>query len=204
MTEKLAKLLSGVFHPLLLPTYALFILFKLDVYFVYTLSLKGYLLIGLSVFLLSFVVPSLGIAGMKYKGWVKSYEMEDRSERILPLSLMIVTYSVVQLLLKSLLVNSIFNYFLLAMTMLLIVTLVVTFFWKISFHMIGLGGIFGTLLALNFVFNRYIPELIFGPLLISGIVGTARLKLKAHTNAQIYAGFILGASFMFFIFYRLI
>jgi len=37
-------------------------------------------------------------------------------------------------------------------------------------------------------------------ILVSGLIGFARLKLQAHTPAQIYAGFILGFFTIFVLF----
>jgi membrane-associated phospholipid phosphatase len=37
-----------------------------------------------------------------------------------------------------------------------------------------------------------IPLFLLGSILISGLVGAARITLKAHTISQVFAGFLLG------------
>jgi hypothetical protein len=67
-----------------------------------------------------------------------------------------------------------------------VITLTVTYFWKISMHMIGVSG-FATLLVV-----------LFGPsawwtFLALPLVAWARLHRKKHTPAQLLAGALLGA-----------
>jgi hypothetical protein len=77
---------------------------------------------------------------------------------------------------------------------------IITFFWKISVHSLGIGGIVGILL----IISSMVPEspvnyLLLAAILISGIVLSARLKLQAHTQAQVYVGFLLGLFISFMI-----
>ena len=57
--------------------------------------------------------------------------------------------------------------------------------------MLGVGGGFGVLFSLNFLFGG-LSSLIIIALFICGILGVARNLEKAHNHTQIYAGFILG------------
>ena len=74
----------------------------------------------------------------------------------------------------------------------LMLTLIINLFWKISAHMIGIGGITGMGFVLCHLFKN--PELILISSLIflAAIIAYARLKLDAHTPSEIYAGFIIG------------
>lgn len=75
---------------------------------------------------------------------------------------------------------------------------IITYFWKISLHMIGLGGLLAYILLLLFVrglqygLPSEIDILLSSVILLSGIVGSARLYLCAHTPAQVYVGYIVG------------
>ncbi len=73
-------------------------------------------------------------------------------------------------------------------------SLVLTLLWKISIHMVGIGGIFGALLALNIMYGINTMAWLILVIVLAGVVGTSRLKLNAHTPAQVYAGFGLGLS----------
>jgi membrane-associated phospholipid phosphatase len=74
----------------------------------------------------------------------------------------------------------------------LVITLIVNLKWKISAHMIGLGGVTGAITAIS---QKFSIDLLFVLLLlifISGIVGWARLYLYAHKPSQVYTGFVVG------------
>lgn len=83
-------------------------------------------------------------------------------------------------------------------------TALITNFWKISLHAIGIGGFVGFMVGLNQYshlanFEIVLPMLFF----LSALVLSARLKLNAHSLGQVYAGFVLGicVSFVSFIIY---
>jgi hypothetical protein len=69
----------------------------------------------------------------------------------------------------------------------------ITYFWKISAHAAGISGVIGYLLFFSFLFpdnDLFLPVAIL--FLLSGILFSARLYLKSHTSAQVYAGCLLG------------
>ena len=74
----------------------------------------------------------------------------------------------------------------------LLIALCINFFWKISAHMIGIGGLLGGLMGVARI-HLINPYLLFiAVLLIAGLLGTSRIFLKRHTPLQVYAGFSLG------------
>ena len=82
--------------------------------------------------------------------------------------------------------------FMLSIICVMILLMALNLKWKISMH--STAG--GSLIAF-FVYLYYImPEIYFVPLLISiiiaGLLGSSRLKLKVHNNVEIYAGYITG------------
>ncbi len=59
-------------------------------------------------------------------------------------------------------------------------------------HTTGIGGLCGVFFACLLIWGID-TRLLFGFLFfIAGMVGSARLILKAHTSAQVYAGFMAG------------
>ncbi|MBE9480240.1 MAG: hypothetical protein IMY69_00935 [Bacteroidetes bacterium] len=126
--------------------------------------------------------------------------MKTKEERTLPYLMTIIFYYLASYLLKQLQISPIFYYFILGATFLIIITLIINFFWKISIHMIGIGGMLGTLIGLSFLWMIDIPFLIILLILCSGITGFARLKLNAHNPVQVYTGFVIGTSFMLLLF----
>lgn len=79
----------------------------------------------------------------------------------------------------------------------LIVAAIISYWWKISLHLMGLGGLTGFLIAsaIHNYFNA-IP-LVVVAFLISGFLASARLKNGDHRPAQVYVGYLLGFSLVF-------
>ena len=103
-------------------------------------------------------------------------------------------------MLKQLHISDIYYLFLLGATFLIIIALLITFYWKISVHMIGIGGMLGALIGISFRINVDFVILIALTVLCSGIVGFARLKLNTHKPLQIYTGFLSGVIIMLLVF----
>jgi len=196
MERKAAKVISIIFHPLLIPTYAMLLLINTNTHLTLVIPEKlRYIAVSL-VFLTSFVLPLLIIFILLKVGKIKSLEMETRQERILPLLIVSVFFYLTYHLLKQGPYFMLFNIFMLGATLLVIISLFVNYFYKISIHMLALGGMFGTFAGFSITFNLDLSFLLYLIVFVSGIVGFARLKLDAHVPSQVYTGFALGTVFM--------
>jgi membrane-associated phospholipid phosphatase len=58
--------------------------------------------------------------------------------------------------------------------------------------MAAVGALTGMAIGLSHYVGILFLNLVIVTLLISGVVGYARLRLNAHTPAQVYGGFALG------------
>jgi len=67
----------------------------------------------------------------------------------------------------------------------------------------SIGGFTGFLIITSLVLRYEMPLLIIGSIIISGLLGSARIRLNAHTPAQVYSGFITGISLMMLLFLHL-
>ncbi|MBU2651017.1 MAG: hypothetical protein KKA81_08780 [Bacteroidetes bacterium] len=200
MESKAAKVISIVFQPLLIPTYGFIVLLNLNVFFALVLPpVSKWLIIGM-IFTTTFVFPLIFLLILYYRGVIKTLHMESREERILPFILTIVFYYLTYYLLKNMQISPIFYYFLIGTSLTAVIALLVNFFWKISIHMVGIGGVLGAFLGLSLVLMIDIPLVLIIITLISGLVGFARLQLHAHTPAQVYAGFLAGFTIMLCLF----
>ena len=80
--------------------------------------------------------------------------------------------------------------------------LLITIWWKISYHMMGLGGIIGALIALSLRLDANLQYYIIISIIVTGFVSTARLRLSAHTPLQILSVFFLCITVVFgFVFF---
>ncbi len=193
MEKRLAQVISIVFHPLLLPTYTYALLFTLPVYFAFVLSPESRLTILGMIFLITCFFPAIFILFMVKRGIVQSVHMNKREERTFPYMVTIIFFYVTFYLLKKIEIPAIYYYFAAAVTLLAVLTLIINMFWKISSHMVAIGGVFGLIVGLSFFLGIYFNGLIILLAILAGLIGFARLKTESHSPAQVYAGFFLGA-----------
>ncbi len=196
MEKQFAKILSVLFHPLLIPTYALLLLFSTNYYFVMVLPLQYKYLVLSFVFITTFVLPSIMMFILLRAKMINSLQMENSKERTLPLFIVSGFFFATYYFLREAPQSSIFNLFMLGATILVLLSLLINYITKISVHMVALGGLFGMFTGLAFTFNQDITYLIILIILGSGFTGFARLKLKSHSPSQVYLGFLLGSIFM--------
>lgn len=192
MEKTLARILSLLFHPLLVPTYFLLILFQLPFYSLLGVPVKIKALVLLFVFVLTFVLPVLVAGGMLLLKLIDSMEMQRRRERIFPMIAMAIFFYIAFYSLQQLAVLQPVTIFMLGSTILVLLGLVFNYFYKISQHMIAWGGLTGAVIALGFLLHFAPFFWLFGVILASGLTGFARLKTRAHTPFEIYSGYLLG------------
>src|SRR6185369_12281295 len=174
MNRRLSRFLSVVLHPVLMPSYALLIIFQLNTYIAYTtppqVKFALYIVIIFNTLIMPVVISYLLIT----RGYIRSFEMQRRQERIIPffsnLALMLVAYYMI----RQIVVPKIFYLLLLGAAGAVVIGIIINLKWKISIHMIGIGGIVGMLFGMStfMLADLRIPILI--SILVSGLLGTAR------------------------------
>lgn len=138
------------------------------------------------------VVPALLIIMMKRWHVIDSFEMEEREDRLGPLFIMVLFLYATLRFFNKMPLFSVFSFYLTTAIVVTILAFIITFFWKISLHALGWGCLTACLFIMTTAAMRlYLPYFI-GTIIISGIVASARLKLKSHSNAQIYSGYAMG------------
>lgn len=200
MEDKFAKIISVILFPIFFPSYVILILFYFNNFNTFQVALSAKFMVFSIVLITTCIFPLLFIFIMKRKGMIKSIQMETKEERVFPLIITTIFFFMAYYMLKEIEVLNLFLYFLVGSTVLLIITLLINFFTKISIHMIGVGGMTGALLGLALSLHADILALILLSILLSGLTGYARMKLKAHNQAQIYGGFLCGFFVMLAIF----
>lgn len=199
MSKKVAQIVSTLFHPFLIPSLGFFLLMKSTGYMAF-IPLKYKQLILLITFFTTCALP-LSVLGVM-SIWSKfSMKMETSRERLFPLLLTAFSYYLGYSMLGRIPVSGIFRIYLLAAMMVILLSLVVSSFWKVSIHMTGIGGLLGAILALSFRFALNPIGIILGVIIACGLVAFSRLYLEKHNPTQIYAGFTLGVSVMYTIVY---
>lgn len=194
----LAYFLSVVFHPVL---WAFYMLVGLAFLFQYLFPSAEQMLffIGLN-FLLMVVFPMVMVWILVRTKVISSLQISDRRERMAPLFVVGISYYFLHQLFKSMMYPQSFQLFFLGATFLVLVCMMITSFWKISIHLLAIGGTIGALIALGFRYQIITYPIIIPFIFIAGLVGFARLKLQEHSPVQVYTGFGVGLICMFLLF----
>ena len=190
---KLTQLISIILHPIFMPLLAIHLTLLALPSLSFTLSHNLILIYGVTIFS-SIVLPLVSIFWLIKKGQVNSLEMSNHKERPLPLFKTVIWMSFGYYLLQNLLLYTpILKAELLGAILIILIAAIISKFWKISLHLLGVGGVVGVFLALQIIHGDFLYPIIL-LILLSGILGVARIKQKAHNYTQVYVGFIVGLS----------
>lgn len=185
-----AKTLSLVFHPLGMPLVIYLLIRWIDPYYIAPAQADFFVFLLL---ITNILAPAVSILIMIKFGMASSIDLKDRKERFAPYLLVIFYYITSYSLLRyygPMLPMEVFSFF--SVIVSLILSLIINYFWKISVHMLGQGGVFGSLLSLSILHRADVALFIIFSLIMASLTAYSRLKLNAHTPNQVYAGFCLG------------
>ena len=190
---KLTQLISVILHPMFMPILALHLTLLVLPSLAFTLSQNLLLIYGILIFS-TMVLPLTSIFWLMQKGKVSSLEMSNHKERSLPLFKTVIWMSFGYYLLQNLLFYTpILKAELLGAILIILLAAIISKFWKISLHLLGICGVVGVFIALQIMHGDFLYLLLLF-ILLSGLLGVARIKQKAHNYAQVYAGFLVGLS----------
>jgi len=187
---KFHKFISVLLHPIVIPTIGILLFLSITPNEIK--KERQYLLISI-VFFSTYIIPLISLIILKTLGVVKSFQVESIKERKTPLFIMLIIFYV----LGKLLIN-IPDYRELGIlfygTNISLALVYLLFFFQIksSLHILSMSSTLGFFLL--FANNYSISILPLGSILIilTGILASARLHLKAHNQKEIYLGFFIG------------
>jgi hypothetical protein len=202
MENKAARILSYVLHPLLIPSFFLLVLYHLTGFDYSLLTVRYRWAFWLLIFIMTFVFPALVMLALKRYRIIESLSMDEKNERMIPLLIVSLIYFATFYTIQKFCVHGfrIFTFFMLGTTMLILLTMAMNYFTKISLHMTAWGGFTGVLTAISLLFQVRLFFWLFLIIFLSGIVAYARLTLKAHKPFQVYLGYLSGFVFMLLLF----
>lgn len=209
MLKYIAQFISVIFHPLLIPTYMLILLMMVNPYLfgVHDISEQNSMLLIIHTAMNTLIIPVFAITIMKFLGLIKTFEMKDKSERTGPYIISGVFYLwLFRNFLENPQVPLAFTSFLLGATIALFLAFILNIFTKISAHTVGMGGLLAMVIITMFQFSydtfnvnfwggtiqMNMTSLLMIIILFAGLVGTARLVLKAHIPSDLYGGYLIG------------
>jgi len=197
----LAVIISIIFHPLFVLSYAYVLLAYFDSYAFGEVSTKGVFALGkltskgiLFIHFVSFscIIPLVGILLMRGLGMVRTLSLTTQDERKIPYILTGVFYMAMVAQNSTTGLPIEIKIFTLGATIALFVAFFINLFTKISMHTVGMGGFLAMIIIIIARNYHQIDFLFIFGILACGLVGTARLLLGSHQVSDIYGGYFVG------------
>ena len=196
---KLEKLISYLLHPVLFSTISALLYFRIQPRSLPSAFKYKILLV---IFLSTYVIPVLFLFILKQRKTITDFHLITIKERILPLLFFIVITLLLAFRLAETKVVDLlaFSFFGAALAMIM-VFLLFGLKIKTSLHTLAIGNLIGFMMVLSYHYHLRILWLIAVLFLLFGIIAYARLKLKAHSNTEIYLGLFIGILSQFIVYY---
>jgi hypothetical protein len=186
-----ARIISTLFHPILMPTVGLFLILHSGTY----LSLldpgaKWAILFVMALGTLFF--PLMMIPVLYYRNLISTLAGTTREERLIPLLITLILYGITFVYFIRLPLSRQIHGFVLSACILLGVIVLVNLKFRICGHMSALGGIAGLVFSLILIFDTPMTGILLVVLLAAGLTGSARLALGVQKPLELITGFTVG------------
>ena len=190
---RFSKFISYVFHPVFIPLIILFTIFNFTSILINSSSnnfcVRSVYILFILVYTILPILTSLILFKLKI---IRTFEMHDNKERLAPLMTNTI-YIIVGGIISSSCLNILpfiklifLSYFLIT-----ICALVISFFWKISLHMLAAGNMLAVFVSSNYLFNLNL-FLVFISIVLTLIIAFSRYNESAHTIPQLIFGVAIG------------
>ena len=198
---KFHKFISTILHPIVLPTLGVFLYF---VFVSQSFEKRLQLIVLGLVFALTYVVPVLLLLFLRNFGFIKDFQVSTIKERRFPVIFMIfLLYFLGNTIIQ---IPTIRNLGILFYGTSLSLTCIYVLFsvkLKSSLHLVSMGNMIGFFLIMTNINSLSMLPIIILLILLSGILASSRLYLKAHTPVELLIGFFLGIVCQFILFISL-
>lgn len=195
--RRAARWTGILLHPLFMPFYTLATVLRIDFRLSFFLQPPMLSITHWMVFVMTVVFPLASLLMLKRGGLVSGIDLPTARERIGPYTMTLFYYALTYWLLRRTMHHEATYAMFFGAILALLATTLITRRWKISAHMVGIGGLLGALGGLLLLHGSVGPFLLSAVIIAAGLLGTARLLDGDHTPAQIYAGATLGFACVF-------
>lgn len=181
---------SYIFHPLFIPVAGTVAYFLITPKYSPIEAQSGNVL---PIFILTVIIPIIAYLILKNLGLVHSVVAPTIKERRYPIYISILLlFMVVYKVIPNNYAAELHYYFLglIAAAMATLVLLFLNF--KSSMHLMGMGSLLMYLICLSVHFEINVTLALSALILLTGLVATSRLYLKAHSKPELLIGFLIG------------
>ncbi len=196
MSTRLASLLSYFSHPAIIPLLGFALLLHIQPY---PLPFVSVLYSMIFIFVGTFLLPALFSILLLYMGVIESVQMEDAESRRWPFLISIVFFLITGFYLQMFPIPIETSRFIVGGALGISFLFVLLPFTKASAHLSGMGGFSAFLLYLGSHYAVDLITILISTALATGLVGTARLVLKAHTPKELLLGYSTGFGAMYLV-----
>lgn len=199
MTIKFSKFISYFFHPINFPIIGSIFYFMFVPKFIF--KPQEYIILTV-IFIGTYIFPIGLLILLKRFGMIHSFNMYTVEERKFPTLLFIlISYIIGYWLFKSSIVDLLsllyFGY-----GLGLVFSYISLFFkLKISLHTAAIGGLIGFLICFSYHYKINIIVIFTIFFILSGFIGTSRLRLKVHKISEVFLGYLIGLITQFAVYF---
>jgi hypothetical protein len=189
--KTLAKIISMVFHPLLMPLYGMIIIFSAP-------TLLGYLPFNLKKLLILIMLVNNVLLPLSlfpffiHRNIISSWTLSERKERNIPLVIITLLYCVTSYIVFKFPIPLFLKSFIYSAAFLSVIVTIINLWWKISLHSVGAGALIGLVLSFSFKMLTPLEWYLVTSVIIGGFVLASRLKLNLHSPMQVWTGLVTG------------
>ena len=185
-----ARIVSAIFNP--------FYLALVGLIFVFTFSYLNMLPLGFRlqvlalVFVFTILLPTFFIRLYRHSNGWSRLELGHKHRRIVPYVISIICYLACYWFIDRVNIFHLVATILMSALLIQIVCAIVNIGWKISTHAAAIGGVAGALVAFAEKFSFNPVWWLCLVIIVSGVLGSARMILRQHSLPQVLVGFAVG------------
>lgn len=191
LPDILARIITIIFHPLLMPVYGMAIIFSAP-------TLLGYLPFNIKKLLLlimlvnNVLIPLSLMPFFHNRKIINSWSLSERKERNIPLIIITVLYCTTSYIILRFPIPLFLKSFIFSAAFLSIMVTIINFWWKISLHSVGAGALIGLVLVLSLKMLTPLDWYLITAIIVGGMILSSRLHLNLHSPQQVWVGLSAG------------
>ncbi|MBO7507024.1 MAG: hypothetical protein J6T67_06535 [Paludibacteraceae bacterium] len=199
ISKNIAKAISFIFFPLLMPVYGTFMLFNMKIFSYYPVQYVD--TARKTIYIFGVILPCLSFIILKLFKAISDVRVPRKEERLIPYICIACCYLYCAYLLYRNAMPMWVIDLVLCVSFVIFLESIISQFWRISGHATSTGLMTGAILVAGYSTYTDVCTLVCIFVLIAGIVGSARIYLNRHTEAQLHTGFFFGFFSVFIISY---
>lgn len=195
------KIVSVLFHPLLIATHLSMIILFVAPELLPTIQPPAYRHFIFLVFIITALMPALSIFLLKTFKYISDLELVNRKERAVPFTFILFYYGLAcYLFMEKLEMGFLFNLVMFSVTLLILILLLISFRFKISIHSAASWAAVGYFTAILITQGIVLNWVYYLLVCLAGLTTTSRLYLGYHTSKEAWTGAIVGFAYSFTVF----